>query len=187
MNMKNLTLDLDLSLGDPAGAWSDAVLSATPWSASLKPDFGADAKGVTSPSSPLFTLTAPGHAETALGDEEEYSPTAAYYASAVADGAQEVRSPGSTGSGSPRLAYDSAYGYDEREDDADDRDDGDGDRLGVSREKDNRDSGMSDSTMLAPPPSAGVVSRIAVARRAVAEVVGVPGALSFFFAFSFRC
>ncbi|KAJ7740996.1 hypothetical protein B0H14DRAFT_3608806 [Mycena olivaceomarginata] len=160
MNMKNLTLDLDLSLGDPVGAWSDAVLSATPWSASLKPDFGADAKGVTSPSSPLFTLTAPGHAETALGDEEEYSPTAA--------------SPGSTGSGSPRLAYDYDYGYDDREDDADDRDDGDGDRLGVSREKDNRDSGMSDSTMLAPPPSAGVVSRIAVARRAVAEVVGVP-------------
>ncbi|KAF7326665.1 Non-specific serine/threonine protein kinase [Mycena venus] len=182
-NLKNLTLDLDLSLGDPASTWSEGVLSATPWSASLKPNF--EDKPAASPSSPLFTLTAPGRTEAALSDGDEFSPTAAYYAGSVTAGAagkkERVVSTGS-GEGSPRLAYDfDDYAYDER-DYASDRGQSrppstdDKDRLDVTRDRDNRDSGMSDVTMLAPPPSAGIVSRIAVARRAVAEVVGMPAA-----------
>ncbi|KAJ6463473.1 hypothetical protein C8R45DRAFT_521067 [Mycena sanguinolenta] len=199
INAKNLTLALDLSIG--GDTWSNDVLSAT----SLKPAFapseltstpnnnnlsannsltatgGAPGK---SPTSPLFTLTAPGR------PEEEFSPTEAYsYDQYYDDLAQDA---GASPLGSPTSPL-----YAE---------DGDGDllppnlNLGLGqRERDNRDSGMSDATMLPPtplgptsrlsggtarsstssgmtqrPPSTGVVSRIAVARRAVAEVVGVP-------------
>ncbi|KAJ7456908.1 hypothetical protein FB451DRAFT_1564329 [Mycena latifolia] len=159
LNAKNLTLDL--ALEDPAGSWSDAVLSATPWSASAN--------------SPLFTLTAPpatdspDHQGPALSEvgsptlgDSAYSPTAAYYSLTP----------------SPTRATHLPY----------DDEDPDNAYLGLGTPsptssafahagglepaaRDNRDSGMSDSTMLGVPPSAGDVHQVSIARRAVANVV----------------
>ncbi|KAF7307827.1 Non-specific serine/threonine protein kinase [Mycena kentingensis (nom. inval.)] len=132
INPKNLKLDL--ALEDSADSWSDAVLSATPWSASA--------------ASPRFTVTAPPHQGSSLTDVA--SPT-------LGDGAFSPT----------RLAYDfspspspsptkGTFGA----------------TLGISPSaRDNRDSGMSDTTMLGVPPSAGVVREVSVARRAVANMV----------------
>ncbi|KAF8192663.1 hypothetical protein K438DRAFT_854266 [Mycena galopus ATCC 62051] len=210
-NLKNLTLDLGLDISLDGTGWSDAVLSAT----SLKPAFelnennNADRKNglnaAKSPTSPLFTLTAPGKLE------EEYSPTELFYPK---KGGREREVSGEY---SPTGYYGGDYDYDERDFASPERSPASPafsaellpPAVG-SRERDNRDSGMSDATMLPPqtplggarstmastrtmdsvgsgetdmntspgtqsrPPSTGVVSRIAVARRAVAEVVGVP-------------
>ncbi|KAF7297328.1 Non-specific serine/threonine protein kinase [Mycena indigotica] len=124
LNPKNLKLDL--ALEESADSWSDAILSATPWSASAQ--------------SPRFTVTAP-PAESKLINQVETEVDSGL--------AYDDLSP----SPSPTKA---AFGS----------------TLDISPTvRDNRDSGMSDATMLGVPASAGVVRKVSFARRAVANVV----------------
>ncbi|KAJ7619007.1 hypothetical protein DFH06DRAFT_1144477 [Mycena polygramma] len=136
--LRSLTLDLDLSVGEP---WSDAVLSATPWSASARKEaFDANTTSSSdikhkanttkegsflpspSPTSPMFTLTAPGGGrlaasmlEAGADNDDDFSPTAAYYTSASSPfvAAPEARQRGQPKTGVRRRGL-----GDERRDDA---------------------------------------------------------------------
>nr|GAT58073.1 STE/STE20/PAKA protein kinase [Mycena chlorophos] len=131
INAKNLTLDL--ALEDTADSWSDAVLSATPWSASAQ--------------SPRFTVTAP--------------PTAAISPTV------EVEEPDAD-----MLAYDEYYGASPSPSPSP-TNNSFGDTLNITSSRDNRDrdSGMSDATMLGVPASTAGIHQVSIVRRAVATTV----------------
>ncbi|CAK5271133.1 unnamed protein product [Mycena citricolor] len=160
----DLKLDLSLDLDEGADAWSDQVLSAGPWSATLA-GFARSPSSANAPLTPDFVRD--GETGLAYDDEEEESGPNRNTIRLSAPQRDMLRLPPSplydTQRSTARLSPTSPALLSPDVQD--------------SRDRENRDSGMSDSTMLGVPHSAGIVNQANLVRRAVAATVPVAPAI----------